>query len=76
VLRTIIGLKRDEIIRGWRKLHNEELHKFYAYLVYELISTMFQTSYTNTVVRKRLNMFMPRDSPQAVPMCIITPNIM
>jgi hypothetical protein len=27
VLRGIFGRKRDEIIAGWRKLHNEELHK-------------------------------------------------
>jgi hypothetical protein len=26
VLRRIIGPKRDEIIGGWRKVHNEELH--------------------------------------------------
>jgi hypothetical protein len=25
----ISGYKWDEIIRGWRKLHNEELHKLY-----------------------------------------------
>jgi hypothetical protein len=25
--RRISGPKRDEIIRGWRKLHNEELYK-------------------------------------------------
>jgi hypothetical protein len=25
VLRTIFGLKRDEVTGGWRKLHNEEL---------------------------------------------------
>jgi hypothetical protein len=25
VLRRIFGLKKDEIIRGWRKLHAEEL---------------------------------------------------
>jgi hypothetical protein len=29
VLRRIFGLKRDEIIGGWRKLHNEELHNLY-----------------------------------------------
>jgi hypothetical protein len=29
VLRRIFGPKRDEVIGGWRKLHNEELHKFY-----------------------------------------------
>jgi hypothetical protein len=22
--------KRDEVTRGWRKLHNEELHNFYS----------------------------------------------
>jgi hypothetical protein len=24
------GLKRDDMVRGWRKLHNEELHDFYS----------------------------------------------
>jgi hypothetical protein len=26
VLRRIFGLKKDEVMGGWRKLHNEELH--------------------------------------------------
>jgi hypothetical protein len=26
MLRRIYGQKRDEVTRGWRKLHNEELH--------------------------------------------------
>jgi hypothetical protein len=26
VLRRIFGVKRDEVIAGWRKLHNEGLH--------------------------------------------------
>jgi hypothetical protein len=30
VLRRIFGSKRDEMIGGWRKLHNEELHNFYC----------------------------------------------
>jgi hypothetical protein len=30
VLRRIFGLKRDEVIGGWRKLHNEELHNLYC----------------------------------------------
>jgi hypothetical protein len=30
VLIQIFGLKRDEVIRGWRKLHNEELHNLYC----------------------------------------------
>jgi hypothetical protein len=32
VLRRIFGPQRDEVIGGWRKLHNEELHGLYALL--------------------------------------------
>jgi hypothetical protein len=31
-LRTIVGPKRDGVTGGWRKLHNEELHKLYSSL--------------------------------------------
>jgi hypothetical protein len=30
LLRRIFGPKRDEVTRGWRKLHNEELHNLYT----------------------------------------------
>jgi hypothetical protein len=30
VLRRIFGPKRDEVTRGWRKLHNEELRDMYS----------------------------------------------
>jgi hypothetical protein len=30
VLRRIFGLKRDEVIGGWRKLKNYELHNLYS----------------------------------------------
>jgi hypothetical protein len=30
VLRRIFGPKRDEVTRGWRKLHNGELHNLYS----------------------------------------------
>jgi hypothetical protein len=30
VLKRIFGLKRDEVIGGWRRLHNEELHNLYG----------------------------------------------
>jgi hypothetical protein len=30
VLRRISGPKRDEVIREWRKLHDEELHDLYS----------------------------------------------
>jgi hypothetical protein len=30
VLRTVFGPKRDEMVGGWRKLHNEELHNLHT----------------------------------------------
>jgi hypothetical protein len=30
VLSGIFGSKRDEVMGGWRKLHNEELHNLYS----------------------------------------------
>jgi hypothetical protein len=30
VLKKIFGPKRNEVIGGWRKLHNEELHNMYC----------------------------------------------
>jgi hypothetical protein len=30
VLKRIFGLKRDGMMGGWRKLHNEELHDLYS----------------------------------------------
>jgi hypothetical protein len=30
VLRRIFGPKRDEVIGGWEKLHNEKLHNFHS----------------------------------------------
>jgi hypothetical protein len=30
VLKRIFGPKRDDVIGGWRKLHNEELHNLYS----------------------------------------------
>jgi hypothetical protein len=30
MLRRIFGLKWDEVIGGWTKLHNEELHNLYS----------------------------------------------
>jgi hypothetical protein len=33
VLRRIFGPKRDEVIGGWKKLHDEELHNLIVRLV-------------------------------------------
>jgi hypothetical protein len=30
LLRGIFGPMRDQVMEGWRKLHNEELHKLYS----------------------------------------------
>jgi hypothetical protein len=30
ILKTIFGLKRDEVTGEWRKLHNEELYNLYS----------------------------------------------
>jgi hypothetical protein len=30
VLRRIFGPKREEVARGWRRIHNEELHNLHA----------------------------------------------
>jgi hypothetical protein len=30
VLRRIFGPERDEIVRGWRKLHNEEIFNLFS----------------------------------------------
>jgi hypothetical protein len=30
VLRRMLGPKREEVVGGWRRLHNEELYKLYA----------------------------------------------
>jgi hypothetical protein len=30
VLRRIFRFKREEVAGGWRRLHNEDLHNFYA----------------------------------------------
>jgi hypothetical protein len=30
MLRMIFGPKREEVTRGWRKLHNEKLHDLYS----------------------------------------------
>jgi hypothetical protein len=30
MLRRIFGPKRDKVVGGWRRLHNEELHNLYT----------------------------------------------
>jgi hypothetical protein len=37
VLRKIFGPKREGVVGGWRRLHNEELHKLYGVLNIRII---------------------------------------
>jgi hypothetical protein len=30
VLRKVFGPKRDEVVGGWKRVHNEELYNLYA----------------------------------------------
>jgi hypothetical protein len=39
VLRRTFGPKRDEIIIGWRRLLNEELHNLQAYNIIRMIES-------------------------------------
>jgi hypothetical protein len=39
MLRRIFGTKRAEVVGGWRRLHNEELHKLYANKYYSDIES-------------------------------------
>jgi hypothetical protein len=39
VLRRIFEPKRNEVTRGWRKLHNEELHKLYSSSIIRMIKS-------------------------------------
>jgi len=36
-MRKIFGPKREEVVGGWRIVHNEELHKFYASYIIRVI---------------------------------------
>jgi hypothetical protein len=41
VLRKILGPKRDEVMGGWRKLHNEEHHSvYYSPSIIRMIKSM------------------------------------
>jgi hypothetical protein len=30
MLRGMLGARREEVVGGWRRLHNEEIHNLYA----------------------------------------------
>jgi hypothetical protein len=56
VLRRIFGLKREEIIQGWTKLHNEELHNLYSSLsITRMIKSMMRwAGHTAHMGRRRI----------------------
>jgi hypothetical protein len=51
VLRRIFRLKREEVIRGWRKLHNEELHNLYSSSSIIRIIKLMRMSWAEHVAR-------------------------
>jgi hypothetical protein len=53
VLRRIFGPKRDDVIGGWRKLHNEELHNLYSSPLKIRMSKSRSMSWTWHVPRMR-----------------------
>jgi hypothetical protein len=53
VLRRIFGPKRKKVVGGWRRLHNEELHKLYTSLNFIRIVKSRRVSWAGPVVCKR-----------------------
>ena len=51
VLRRIFGPKRDEVIREWRKLHNEELNGLYCSTDITLVIKSRRLRWTGHVAR-------------------------
>jgi hypothetical protein len=59
VLRRIFGPNRDEMMGGWRKLRNEELHDLYSSLSIIRISKSRRMKWAGNVARmgEKRNMF-------------------
>jgi len=53
VLKRIFGPKREEVEGGWRRLHNEELHNFYASPNIIRVIKLGRTRRAGHVARKR-----------------------
>jgi hypothetical protein len=53
VLRGIFGPKRDEVIGGWRKLHNGELHNLYCSPIIIRVIKSRAMRFTGHVARMR-----------------------
>jgi hypothetical protein len=51
VLRGIFGQKKNEMTRGWRKLHNEELHNLYSLSSIIRMTTSRQMRWAGHVAR-------------------------
>jgi hypothetical protein len=53
MLRKIFGPKRDEVIGGWIKLHNEELHNLYCSLSIIIIIKSRRMGWAGQVARMK-----------------------
>jgi hypothetical protein len=56
VLRRIFGGKRDEMVGGWRKLHNEELHNVHSSPNINRMMKSRRTRWAGRVARMRAKM--------------------
>jgi hypothetical protein len=50
-LRRIFGPKREEVAGGWKRLHNEELHKLYTPLHVIKVTKSRRMRWKNHVAR-------------------------
>jgi hypothetical protein len=59
VLKRVFGAKREEVAGGWRRLHNEELHKLYASssIVMVIKSRRFRPAGRVSCVREMRNVY-------------------
>jgi hypothetical protein len=44
ILRSVFGSERDEVMEGWRKRQNEELHNLYSSHNFNVYFTVFTHS--------------------------------
>jgi hypothetical protein len=63
VLRRIFGPKKEEVLGGWRKLHNEELH-YLLLLLSPPPSQMEQTTHMYEILVKNLDGEQPLRRPR------------
>jgi hypothetical protein len=57
VLRRMFGPKRDEVVEGWREMHNEELHNVYSSLSMIRMIKSWRMRWVGHVARMEAKMY-------------------